>query len=376
MKHPANLGIKLTSVFVAIVLWLHIATDRPAQTERVLATEVIGVADGLVLTKISTEPWRLSLAGPGKSLLQRPLHDMIVQIDLGQLGEGDFMYPASSMAFLRDSDASSLIAEFPASPQQPVPVTLPAIGATQVRSLVSPADFHVRLERMIEREVPIVAKLINLELAGRARIREPLIEPARVTVRGPRNEVENLENISTEVIHPEIVGDSLLVKIDGRNAFGRLLSQADGTEFEVLLSVEGLGPLSSLAIQKAQVTLDVQSLLQRQLSDVPVQFLNGPRNLAWSTTHRTISLLLAGPSDVVESIDPAQFQVFVDLSPLRASGVHLVAAEIPMVPNVELIQAIPAFFPITLGPNPGPQDSLSFDANTRTTGQEALSANE
>lgn len=181
-----NVGLKLVALLLALVVYLHVYTDRPATMTVAFPVEITDLADSLAIVTQTPSTVITELKGTGKQLIRLRLLEPRLQISLAGVGPGHFQ--------------RSLMVE-----------DLPLGGADglAVSRFVGPQMVELQIDRVIERAVPVAASLAGNLPPGTAWSGEWLAEPARVTVRGPRSIVLKLDTLWLAPVRVEAGHDTL-----------------------------------------------------------------------------------------------------------------------------------------------------------------------
>ena len=164
-----NLGLKLLSVFLAILLWAVVVGEQKVEVSVDLPLE-LPVPPGLVVVSRVPESLEVSLRGPRtlvKSVVPR-------EVSLQRLTPGM-------------KEGENLI------PVRPDMVRVPR-GIEVVE--VSPQRLRVVLERLVEREIDVAPQLEGAPPLGYV-VRQVIPVPARIALVGPASEFTQLRRLRT-----------------------------------------------------------------------------------------------------------------------------------------------------------------------------------
>lgn len=188
-----NLGLKLVALVLAVALYLHVYTERPATMTVSFPLVITDLADSLSLTGLSPDPVRAELRGTGKQLIRLRLTEPRLRVSLAGIGAGRYerTVVAEDLPLLNDD-------------------------ALEVQRLISPRLISLEIDHRIEREVPVVVKVAGNPQAGWAWNGQALADPAAVLIRGPRREIARVDSVR---LHP--------VRIEGRSDTVRAEVAAD-----------------------------------------------------------------------------------------------------------------------------------------------------
>ncbi|MDW8130291.1 MAG: CdaR family protein [Bryobacterales bacterium] len=168
-----NLGWKLVSLGIAVALWLTFVNNPEVVSPISVPIEFANVPADLELAADPPERVRLEIRGPARRIQQ---------------------FESSSPAVVLDLNGVRKPCErtFPITPEQ---VKLPA-GLTLVRAV--PAQVRLRLERRLERAVPVRPPAMTVP--DGFDIVWQRVEPAELTVVGPESRVRSLDFVDTDPV--------------------------------------------------------------------------------------------------------------------------------------------------------------------------------
>jgi hypothetical protein len=177
-----NLGLKLTALLLAVLVYLNVYTDRPAT---MLVSFPLEFAD---------LPDSLALSGPAPAVVQAELRGTGKQLIFLRVKEPRLRLPMSGAAIGHFSRA--LV---------PSDLPLPAGNAITVENLVGPRVIEVDIDRKSRRDVPVALRVEGVPASGYRWTGIAEMQPGTVHVTGPR---QALAALDTLVLQP--------VRIDGR----------------------------------------------------------------------------------------------------------------------------------------------------------------
>ena len=295
-RNVGDWGVMVAALVLASMVWLHAVTEYGYRREFVIPLQLetqVTDADGksqLVVSNTPPEAVRVLVSGSGKDLLR--------------VSGGDFALR------LRPSNAlGSATQSYPLTPDQvEILTTLPV----DVEQILAPAEISVVLEPLVQREIPIKLSLALVIADSYTQVGQPLLEPDRVLVSGPRSAVERMEAVLTDsLIRDQVRGD-----IDLRLA---LLSDPDN--------------LLRLSRSEVRVRVDVQELAEYPLPGVPVAVRHAGARVVVVEPSR-VQVKVRGGADIIGHLDPeSDFDLYVDyeawvLSGRKAAIVHVTANDL------------------------------------------------
>jgi YbbR domain-containing protein len=171
-----NLGLKLFSLGLAFALWFVVAGEQRIEYTLSVPVNLGGLPDTMALVNDPDRVVSVRLRGPKSLVTALGPEGVNLRLDVSQLREGEHQV--------------SVRAEVSALPR-----------GVEVLD-VSPSRVRLVLERLAEREVPVVARVEGTPAAGHY-VRRVQVQPSRVRVTGPRSEVRRLSQLYTSPVSVE-----------------------------------------------------------------------------------------------------------------------------------------------------------------------------
>ncbi len=168
-----NLSLKLISIFLAVILWYFVISERGGETALSIPFDFRNIPSSLIIIKNPIESINIRIRGPVTLLRGLSPREVSAIIDL--------------------SNAKPGVAEFLIHPEQ---ITVPrGLRVT----MVSPASIMLRFEKLIKKDLPVEAILVGKPFEG-FKITEVSVDPPAVEIVGAQNELMRLRKIFTEEI--------------------------------------------------------------------------------------------------------------------------------------------------------------------------------
>jgi hypothetical protein len=172
-----NLGLKVLSLSLALLLWSFVHGTKRTEREMMLALEFVGLPDSLTLAAPPPRTARVVLAGATQEFVfRRLLPGATLRVDLSEARS-----PAARI--------------LPGSPA----VSLRGGGDLEVVRMLEPAILELPLDRRIERAMPVRVTTRGTTapgfVAGSARA-----EPRTCRVRGPASRLATAREVETEPV--------------------------------------------------------------------------------------------------------------------------------------------------------------------------------
>ena len=291
----SNFGLKFLAFVIALGLWL--AGHRDIERAVEVPVEFRNIPRDLMVMDNRIDYVVLRLAGPRTLVSTIQTDDLKLSLDLNGAKSGSSSFPLGSNSF-----------------------NVPR-GVQIAR--ITPPVIHLRLEPVAKRTLPVTVRFSGRPPSGYV-VGSTVAQPANVTVQGPADEVRRLASVETVPVEIE----------ENRGTFKR----------KVRLSTDGR-PLSLFPDQiEVSVTIEEEQIT-REFSEVDVE-AKGFRG-TYRVNPRTVYLRLSGPKQVLEKIDLASGQVYLDLTGL-AAGEHAVSLSFNLPPEVKLLEQKPQRFKVRI----------------------------
>jgi YbbR domain-containing protein len=291
----SNLGLKVLALIIAVGLWLagHRDIERSVEVPVVLRN----IPAGLMVRDNRVDYVVLRLTGPRTLVSTFDAETLKVGVDLSAAKPGTGIFPLSSNS-----------------------LKIPRGVAV---SRITPPVINLRIEPVLKRVLPVSVRLAN-KLPAAYQIAATAINPEKVSVQGPADDVRGLASIETVPIEIEA----------GRGVLKR----------EVRLSTEGK-PLV-FAPDQVDVAITVEAaMIVKEYGGVEVQAKNGSGEYNISPT--SVYLRFTGPADVLEKFDVGASQVFLDLNGLGV-GEHSLPLSFSLPPEIKLLEQKPQQFKVRI----------------------------
>jgi hypothetical protein len=271
-----------TNIFIVFLIcsaliWL-ISKLSETYTQRVsFELSFINSPDSLLLTGTSKESVDVRLSASGFGFLGFNFGRNALNIDLSKVrGAGD-SYFVNRAAYEKQIESQ-------------IPGSMSLLE-------VDRDTLFVYFERLHSKEVPVVSDL-RVELAQNHILEDSLhISPSSVTIKGPKTEIDGVEEIHTLSQSLQNVSQDFNVKIDLANLQG-----LENTSFEQN-SVEVSGKVFRFS---------------EQMIEIPVRVINLPAGVEIKTFPHAVSVLCKARIDRLKTLRAAEFDLVADFNSARA----------------------------------------------------------
>jgi YbbR domain-containing protein len=183
-----NMGLKLVALLLALVVYLHVYTDRPATLTMAFPVEVTDLADSLAIVSQTSQAVSAELKGTGKQLIRLKLLEPRLHVSLAGVGPGRFQRALT----VQD---------------------LPMVGqiGLEVSRFAGPQMLEFQIDRYGEREVPVAARIEGALPSSATWAGHWFADPERVHVRGPRSVLAKLDSLRLAPVRLDPKNDTLRV---------------------------------------------------------------------------------------------------------------------------------------------------------------------
>ncbi|HWP41626.1 MAG TPA: CdaR family protein [Blastocatellia bacterium] len=267
-----NTGLKILALFITAVLWVSVAMRPVSQiTLRDVPIELRMAPDSnrLIVSRHDPLSARVDLSGPRDVLDTLRSGELTVIADISNVEPGVRVIPLQL-------DRSRL----------PSSVTEQGI---------EPRNIKVTIERVLERDVPVVARFDGEPPPGYQVISKTIV-PETVRIVGPASQVQEIAEVSTETIslYGKTESFTQRAKIYVGSPTDLTAPSVDIKDYREVVLMVNIGELQK----------------ERTLERIPVTILNGPQGAA--AIPRTVTVMLTGAQSAIEQIKPEDISVFID----------------------------------------------------------------
>jgi len=175
-----NLGLKLAALLLALLVYLNVYLDRPAETMVSFPIQVTELGDSLSLSGPVPSTVQAQVRGTGKQLLRLRVTEPPLKVSLAGIDVGRF-------------ERSVSVEDLP----------LAGYEGVQVDRVIGPNTIDLHIERKVRRWLPAAPRVEGDAGSGTAWTGTALADPESVLVTGPRSAVARLDSV---VLQPVRIG--------------------------------------------------------------------------------------------------------------------------------------------------------------------------
>lgn len=291
-------SLKLLALAITLGLWLGVTSQRaPAQRGvRSVALSFL-LPEDMEISNDPREQVEVTLSGESDRLNEIVASNLVVSADVRGYQEGE------RVARLTPENVS---------------VNLPD-GVRVVK--IEPGSVPLRLERRIERQVEVVARVEGRPAEG-FEVQGIEITPARITVRGPASHVQQVERAPTETISLNGLRESFIVR-----------GVAVDIEDEKVAALE--------AVVTVQVKIN-EPTIERRFTNLPSVLARGGD--APEQSAQRVAITLRGARSVIERLKAEELRVVWQADTAAGDGQFIPRVVLPpgLTNRVNVVSVEPA----------------------------------
>jgi len=295
----SNFGLKALALIIAVGLWL--AGHRDIERSIEVPVEFRNIPGDLMVMDNRVDFVVLRVTGPRTLVSTLDADEMKLSLDLTAVKPGTVSYPLGSSFF-----------------------NIPR-GVTVAR--ITPPVIHLRMEPVIRLTLPVSVRVSGKPAPG-YRISQTTVQPARVTVRGPAEEVRRLTAVET-------------VPVD--------LHETRGIPKRLVRLATDGKPLTLSSDQvEVSVTLEEEQATRDFTQEIGTKDYKG----TYTVNPKTIFFRVSGPKNLLDKIQLNATNVFVNLQGLSV-GDHNLQPQFDLPNGVSVVEHKPAMLRVKII-KPGP----------------------
>ncbi len=185
-----NLGLKLAALLLALLVYLNVYLDRPAEMTVSFPVEVKDLDDSLTLSGPVPATVQAHVRGTGKQLLRMRVTEPPVKISLDGIGVGRFERQVS-------------VEDLP----------LAGYDGVEVDRVIGPGVIDLMIEHRIRRRLPAAARVEGVPASGTTWAGSVFLDPESVLVAGPRSAVARLDSVVLQPVRLGARRDTLRAQV-------------------------------------------------------------------------------------------------------------------------------------------------------------------
>ena len=297
-----NLGVKGGAIGVALLLWLHVVTEKTYTYVFHASLNPTHLAENLIIANELPEHFQVKIRGKGKRLFWLMFSDVRIILDLQDtiLSKTRFRINDTDVIIPRDLDVT-------------------------VVEIVEPDYVDIDIDRLVEKQIPVRPMLEVVAAERYVTVGSVKANPDTAMLSGPRRFVDRVDTLFTQHV---------------------TLQRAKNPVRRELSVVRPEGVNITVKPQKILIEVDIQKLKKRVVNDIPVTLVHAPSNKKVALDSPTISLTIEGGEVLLDTLRSEDFLISVDYRQARHGSTTALTPIILTPPNVTWIDAQPRVFHI------------------------------
>ncbi len=291
-----NYKVKIALFLMAVFLWFFVVTSRNYNQILKVPVKLVNLKEGKVFLKPPERIAQVRFYGKGTSLLL-----------LSLFGDAHFTLDLSTINYYYD---------FPLRLDQLRWASGINVEAVEI---ISPDTVHVRIDDLMERSVK-VKPMLNVTPAQKYVITSAVeVTPDTVLLRGAKSVIKDLKFVPTQA---------------------KLIEKATGPvnlKLALVLPEEGIVEAQPSTVR---VTVNVEKIITRSLSDVPVRVIHCEPDKPGFAVPSKVQIKVRGAESLINELDNESVLITVSaLSAPSSAGAYRPVVHLPE--NVELVDMVP-----------------------------------
>jgi len=269
--------LKIAAFVMALVVWIHVATEKTYNYELNLPVTEIALKDDLALSRKPPDSLLVTVSATGKQLLRRKWRNEGLRINAVQYQAGRYSMPLSS--------ANTSFA------YQTSDVTL--------EDVIFPPTVQLEIDLESSAEVPVVADLELSAAEGFAIGQDMVVTPPATELLGPRSLLRRVNTIFTEYKNLGGLRNEVVINL-------------------ALIAPEGYG--FTMQPESVTVTVPVVPVKTRVYEALQVVVFNAPAETGIVTRPGSIRAEITGPPTDIDLLNRNAVTVSVDYRERNETG--------------------------------------------------------
>jgi YbbR domain-containing protein len=271
--------LRLGAFGLAILLWVFIVSSEMYEMVIAIPIEVRNLSEQKALREDVPERAQVRFEGTGRTLfktflLKRFYNNFKLVLDLDRISD-EYEFVLNDYFRL-----------------YPRKIVIPNEFEIRYIEVDSPREIKISLDDYLVRTIPIVSKIIIEPTPGFVVVGDTTLDPLEIAIAGPKDIIQNITSINTLV---DTITD---VSTDISQHFNFELPHQ-----QVQLSHPGV-----------LLSIDVQALSERIISEVPVSVTNIPMGYRVFVSPHTVSLTIIGGIDLIGDFAPEDILLTINFN--------------------------------------------------------------
>jgi len=270
-----NLKIKLIVLFFAILVWFLVKTEEKYYYSLNIPLRVKNLEANKIIENKLPKKIKVTVLGRGRDLVSFFIRkDIFYNLDVSKI-QGTAQIPLE-IHDIKQSQENDL----------------------DILSIVDPETLHVKLAELIIKKLPVAPDIELHIVPGYTIVDNMQFIPDSVVIQGLESEFDSLDAIYTK-----------------QKIFRNVKRDIEKT---IELHVPKKKYLRS-SLRDVKLVVDVQKLMEKPISEIPVTVRNKPSDLKVTVIPSTLSLVLEGGADLLLNVTKDDIDAYLDYQKIITS---------------------------------------------------------
>jgi hypothetical protein len=299
-KIKVNIKPIIGSLSVALILWIMVATEKIYSYQIRVPIEIVRLAPNKTLLEPIPEYAVIEVQGKGRSLIAAWFYDVRFRLEFPAIKKDQKINLNNYLSHL----------------------DLPATFALQIKEIVEPESFELKIDNLIE-------KIVSVKLSEEIEVEDGYVfanhtfGPDSVILTGPESKLKKIESILS----------------------GKIEQQSTTSAFSHRISLLNPEPgILEISPQKVQIDIDIQLLVDRIVYKIPILIRNVRANLDVTAIPPDLALKVKGGEKIVADLQASDIKAEIDYGSQYRRDREKYAASISTPENISWIECIPKTF--------------------------------
>lgn len=294
----------LTSLFLALLLWLAVTTDREYTYQLEVPFRIDRLADGYVFANMPPQNVTLKISGKGRALIALYFYKKKIDLELPEVDsstEIELKNYKSRFNFARE------------------------LGV-RIIDIIEPKSFKLEVDRFVEQKKPVRIRS-NIKTMPGYIFSGTNLRQDSVLVSGPASIIGSLKYIYSD----SIINKDVKYPFDVRASLNPPVEK-----------------IVNLRPGNVNVHFTIEQLVERNIHNVPIQLVGLPEDLTASAAPPAVTIHVKGSENIISSLTANEITVFFDYSKSYKPGKSIYSMQIDTPPNISIVKIIPESFKLSL----------------------------
>ncbi len=299
-----NLWLKLGAILLAGLLWLHASTDKLYEYTFDYSLKMVNLSPELILAEPIPANVQVKIYGKGKELLKLLLSkERTLKIDAQKFSSGEMDLPLRKEM-----------------------ISIPEGLNLSVIDIASPQSVKIDLQKLEEKEVPVISQLRFLPPEGYFQKGKVRFIPAEIKLTGPEEKVDKTSYILSQEKEFQ----------DSKKSMSGSIGLVPPLVFNVRFSP-----------QVVDFQVEIKKGEKRVLENLPVKLVNLPPGRKVLLKPKAIDLEVLGEKESLDELTPESIMIDLDCSNLKKGETKL-SPQIKLPEDLLLVRTEPDSFTVEI----------------------------